>query len=180
MFSELQKKFSETGIEPAQPPFKTYAVAPLSVALLMVDSTTVCGSIWADAEGKLRTTVNMQTQMQDDGSVGYMLVNGSDKALFPLKIEPKLLSLFPVVLPAPKGNELTPEILSAASFDADELTNPVLTLVPMTAIFGFRTSAMLDNVDLFDEEVQADIKNVYGEDVGYWTRLLASALPNNK
>ena len=98
MFSELQKKFSETGIAPAQPPFKAYAEASLSVALLMVDSTKVCGSIWADAEGKLRSTVNMQTQMQDNGSVGYVLVNGSDEALFPLKIGPQLLSWFPVVL----------------------------------------------------------------------------------
>ena len=81
---------------------------------------------------------------------------------------------------APKGIELTPKILSAASFDADGLANPALTLVPMTAIFGFRTSDVLDNVDLFDDEVQADIENVHGEDVAEWTRLLAGALTNNK
>ena len=40
---------------------------------------------------------------------------------------------------------------------------------------------MLDNVDLFDVEVQADIENVHGEeDVADWTRLLACALTNNK
>ena len=187
MFSELQKKFSETGIAPAQPPFKGYAEASSATALLMVDSTKVCGSIWADAEGRLRSTVNMQTQMQDADSVGYVLVNGSDEALFPLKVGPQLLSWFPVVLPrravpawAPKGNELTSEILSAARFDAVGLANPVLALIPMTAIFGFRTSAMLDNVDLFDPEVQEDVEKVHGEDVADWARLLALALTDNK
>ncbi len=40
----------------------------------------------------------MQMQIQDYGSVGYVLVNGSGEALFPLKIGPQLLSWFPVVL----------------------------------------------------------------------------------
>ena len=88
MFSTLQKKFNETGIVPAQPPFKAYAKASLSTALLMVDYTKVCGSMWADAEGRLWSTVNIQIQLAKDGSVSYMLVNASNGTLIPLKIGP--------------------------------------------------------------------------------------------
>ena len=98
MFSSLQKKFSKTDIAPASPPFKAYAEADLSKSLLIVDSNKVCGSMRADAEGKLRSMVDMQVQLTEDGSVSQMLMNGSDEVLFPLKIGPQLLGWFPVIM----------------------------------------------------------------------------------
>ena len=83
---------------PVSPPFKAYAEADLSKALLMVDSNKVCGSMWADAECRPRSMVDMQIQLAEDGAVRYMLVNGSNEVLFPLKIGAQLLGWFPVIL----------------------------------------------------------------------------------
>ena len=57
----------------------------------MVDSNKVCGSMWADVEGKLCSMAGLIVQL-NSGVVKYVHMNGNDKVLFPLKIGPQLLS----------------------------------------------------------------------------------------
>ena len=93
MFSTPRQKFSETCIAECLPSFKAYAQADLSKALLVLDSNKVCGSMWTDADGKLRAIVDLIARL-DSGAVDYVLVNGSNEVLFPLNIGPQLLSWF--------------------------------------------------------------------------------------
>ena len=79
------------------PPFTAHTQAYLSKALIMVDPNKVCGSIWANADDKLCSIVNLIAQL-NSRAVKYVLMNGINKLLFPLKIGPQLLSWLPVVI----------------------------------------------------------------------------------